>query len=144
MGTICAPNYPNISMEKFEKTDIYPNINSFSNFSYRFIDDIFFLQNEIVVQLQEFIKKPNKCHPAINFDFKFSKTSIDFLDGIVHKNKKQHKLLTTVRTVANQQIEEIFHTSTHLGSLINSIPYSQTLRLKKSCAETSELKICNC
>ena len=43
MGTLCAPNYPNISMEKFEKTDIYPNINSFSNFSYRFIDDIFFL-----------------------------------------------------------------------------------------------------
>ena len=37
MGTICAPNYANIFMGKFEKTYIYPYINQFSNFYCRFM-----------------------------------------------------------------------------------------------------------
>ena len=108
MGTTCAPNYVNIFMGKFEKTYIYPYINQFSNFYCRFIDDIFFIWNGTVIQLQEFIKKLNNRHPAIKFDFKFSKTSIKFLDTPVYKNKEQNKLLTTV--IANRQIEEIFYT----------------------------------
>ena len=89
-------DYANIFMGKFEKTYIYPYINLFSNFYCRLIDDIFFLWNGTVVQLQEFIKKLNNCHPTIKFDLKFSKTSIEFLDTTVYKNKEQNKLLTTV------------------------------------------------
>ena len=95
-GTICAPNYANIFMEKFEKSYIYPYISQFSNFYCRFIDDIFFIWNGTVIQLQEFIKKLNNRHPTIKFDFKFSKTSIEFLDTTAYKNKEQNKLLTTV------------------------------------------------
>ena len=76
MGTICAPNYANIFTGKFEKTYIYPYINQFLNFYYRYIDDIFFIWNGTVIQLQEFIKKLNNRHPTIKFDFKFSKTRI--------------------------------------------------------------------
>ena len=94
MGTTCAPSYVNIFMGKFEKTYIYPYINSFSTFYCRLIDDIFFLWNGTVIQLQEFIKKLNNHHPTIKFDFKYcktkySKTSIEFLDTTVHKNKKR-------------------------------------------------------
>ena len=96
MGTICALNYANIFKGKFEKTCIYPYKNSFSNFYCQFIDDIFFLWNETVVQLQEFISKLSNCHPAIKFNFKYSKTSIKFLDTTVYINKEQNKLLTTV------------------------------------------------
>ena len=53
MGTICTPNYANIFMGKFEKTYIYPYINQFSNFYCRFINDIFFIWNGTVIQLQE-------------------------------------------------------------------------------------------
>ena len=89
MGTICAPNYANISWEKLKKTYIYPYINLLSNFYCQFIYDIFFLWNGNVIQLQEFIKKLNNRHPTIKFDLKFSKTSIEFLDTTVCKTKNK-------------------------------------------------------
>ena len=104
MGTICGPNHANIFMEIFEKTYIYPYINLFSKFFCRFIDDIFFLWNGTVIQLQEFIKKLNLsyCKPT-------------------------------------DRINLLRYTSAHRKSLTKSIPYGQTLRLKKICSETSEL-----
>ena len=145
MGTICAPNYANIFMGKFEKTYIYPYINQFSNFYCRFIDDIFFIWNGTVIQLQEFIKKLNNCYPTIKFDFKFSKTSIEFLDTTVYKNKEQNKLLTTVYCKPTDRRNFLHCTSAHPRSLIKSIPYSQVLRLKKNCTKTSEFqRICKC
>ena len=139
METICAPNYANIFMGKFEKTYIYPYINQFSNFYCRFVDDIFFIWNGTVIQLQEFIKKLNNHYPTIKFDFKFSKTSIEFLDTTVYKNKEQNKLLTTVYSKPTDRRHFPHYTSAYPRSLIKSIPYSQALRLKKICTETSEL-----
>ena len=72
-------------MRKFEKT--HPYINLFSKFYCGFINDIFFLWNGMLIQVQVFIKKLNNCHPTIKFDFKFSKTSIEFLDTTVYKNR---------------------------------------------------------
>ena len=94
---------------------------------------------ETVIQLQEFIKKLNNCHPTIKFDFKFSKTSIEFLDTTVYKNKEQNKLLTTAYCKPTDRRNFLHYTSAHPRSLIKSIPYCQALRLKKICAETSEL-----
>ena len=139
MGTIYAPNYANIFMGKFEKTYIYPYINQFSNFYCRFIDHIFFIWNGTVIQLQEFIKKLNNRHPTIKFDFKFSKTNIEFLDPTVYKNKEQDKLLTTVYCKSTDRRNFLHYISAHPRSLIKSISYSQAFRLKKICAETSEL-----
>ena len=139
MGTICASNYANIFMGKFEKTYIYPYINQFSNFYCRFIDDIFFIWNGTVIQLQEFIKQLNNRHTTIKFNFKFSKTNIEFLDTTVHKNKEQNKLLTTVYCKRTGRRNFLHYTSAHPRSLIKSIPYSQALCLKKLCAKTSEL-----
>ena len=99
METICAPNYAYIFVGKFEKHTFihtYPYIYQFSNFYCQFIHSIFFIWNGTVIQLQEFIKKLNNRHPTIKFDFKFSKTSIEFLDATVYKNKEQNKLLTIV------------------------------------------------
>ena len=139
MGTICAPNYTNIFMGKFEKTYIYPYRIQFSNFYCRFFNDIFFIWNGTLIQLQEFIKKLNNRHPTIKFDFKFSKTSIEFLDTTVYKNKEQNKLLTTVYCKPTDRRNFLHYTSAHPRSLLKNIPYSQALRLKKICAETSEL-----
>ena len=78
MGTICFPNYAETFMGNFEKTYIYPNIHSFSNFYCQFIN-ILFLLNETVVQLQEFIMKLNNYQHTTKFDFNDSKTSIKVL-----------------------------------------------------------------
>ena len=98
----------------------------------RFINDIFFIWNGNVIQLQEFIKKLNNCHPKIKFDFKFSKTSTEFLDTTVYKNKEQKKLLTTVYCKPTDPRNFLHYTFAHPRSLIKSIPYSQVLRLKKN------------
>ena len=132
MGTICAPSYAHNSMGKFEITYIYPYINQFSNFYCRFIDYIFFIWNGTVIQLQEFIKKLNNCHPTIKFDFKFSKTRIECLDTTVYKNKKQNKLLATVYCKPTDRRNFLHYTSAHPRSLINSVPYNKALRLKKN------------
>ena len=100
-------------MGKFEKTYIYPYIHLFSNFYCRSIDDILFLYNGTVMQLQEFIKKLNNCHPTIKFDFKYSKTSIEFLDTTVYKNKEQNKLLTTVYCKPTDGRNFVHNTSAH-------------------------------
>ena len=67
MGTIFAPNYDKIFKGKFKKAYIYPYINLFSNFYCRFIDDIFYIWNGTVTQLQELIKELNDCHFTIKF-----------------------------------------------------------------------------
>ena len=72
MGAICTPNYAHIFMGKFEKTCIYPYINQLSNFYCRFIDDIFFIWNGTVIQLQETLSLQlnsisNSLKPALNF-----------------------------------------------------------------------------
>ena len=126
-------------MEKLKKTYIYPYINLLSNFYCQFIYDIFFLWNGNVIQLQEFIKKLNNRHTTIKFDLKFSKTSIEFLDTTVCKNKEQNKLLTTVYCKPTDWRNFLHYTSAHPRSLIKSIPHSEALRLKKICAETSDL-----
>ena len=68
--------------------------------------------------------------------FKFS---IEFLDTKVYKNKEKNKLLTTINQKPRDWINFLDPTSTHPRSLINSIPLSQALQLKKICSETSAL-----
>ena len=93
----------------------------FSNFYCPFIDDIFFLWNGTVIQLQEFMKKLNNRHPTIKFDFEFSKNSIEFLATTVCKNKEQNKLLTTVYCKPIDRRNFVHYTSPHPRSLIKSI-----------------------
>ena len=93
-----------------------------------------------MLQLQEFIKKINNHHPTIKFDFKFSKTSIDFLQkATVYRLKEQNNLQRTVYCKPTCRRNFVHYTSAHPRSLIKIIPYSQALRLKKICTETSEL-----
>ena len=135
MGTIRAPNYANGKIHGKTWKNIQLSIHKlFSNFYCRFIDYIFFLWNGTVIQLQEFTKKLNDRHPTIKFDFKFYKTSIEFLDTTVYKNKEQDKLLTTAYCKPTDQRNFLHYTSAHCRSQIKSIPYSQDLRLKKICA----------
>ena len=78
MGTICASNYANIFMGKFEKTYIYLYINQFSNFYCRFINDIFFIWNGTVIQLQQFMKKLNNRHLQLNSISNSLKPALNF------------------------------------------------------------------
>ena len=113
---------------------MYTCLQTFSNFCCRFIDDIFLCWNGSETQLLEFITRLNSRHPTIKFDFKYSKSSIKFLETKIYKNKKKNKLLTTIYWKPTDQRNFLGPISAHPKSLIN-----QALRLKKICSEISEL-----
>ena len=56
-----------------EERYIYPLIETMSKFYLRLIDDI--------------LKKQNKVHPSMKFDFNFSNEQINFLDTVVYKTE---------------------------------------------------------
>ena len=116
IGTICAPNQANILMEEIERNFMYPCLQTISNFYHRFIDDIFLLWNGSEKQLLDFIIRLNSRHPTIKFDFKYSKSSIEFLNIKNYKNKEKNKLLTTIyRKPTDRRIFWILlqHTQNH-------------------------------
>ena len=86
-----------------------------------------------------FYHKINSRHPTIKFDFKYPKSITELLDTKIYKNKEESKLLTTTYRKQTDQRNFWNPTSAHPKSLINSIPFSEALQLKKICSETSEL-----
>ena len=57
--------------------------------------------------------KSSNRHSAMKFDFKYSQTSIEVLGAIVHKNKEQIKLLTTVYCKPTDQKNFLYYTYAH-------------------------------
>ena len=83
MGTICAPPYASIFMHKIE-SQILNHAPHSIRFWRRFIDDGFFIFTHGEDKLHEVLTFMNAIHPTIKFTFKYSKTSIDFLDTSIH------------------------------------------------------------
>ena len=94
MGTICAPSCANIFMGKFEKTDIYPYIRENKITCFWYIDDLFFIWKGTEGELLSFLENLNEKHPSINFDFKYSKIEIEFLDTKIYKDTNGKLCLT--------------------------------------------------
>ena len=69
---------------KFGKSFIYPCVQKFSNFYCRFFGDICLLWNGSETQLLDLITRLNYRHPTIKFDFKYSKSRIDFIDTKIY------------------------------------------------------------
>ena len=121
MGTICAPAYANIFMEKFEKLHIYTCLRNFSTFYCRFMDNIFFLWNGTESGLIKFIDNLNQNHPTIKFEFTFSKISIIFLDNKVYKNENgscallsiEKQVITVISCIINRRTQKDWKTAYH-------------------------------
>ena len=87
----------------------------------------------------DFITRLILRHPTIIFDFKYSKFSTKFLDTKTNKNKEKNKFLKTKYQKPTDWRNFLDLTSVYPRLLINSIPVSQALHLKKICPER-ELK----
>ena len=131
MGNKCEPSYANIFMGWFEEKFIFPLLTNLSDFSLRFIEDIFRIWNDTKTQFDSFFKKINECHRSIKFEYEMSKTEINFLDTTVFKvdNKLPTKLY-----IKPTDRQSYFHSkSQHPNSTKKSITYSQALRFNKIC-----------
>ena len=121
MGTILAPPFANIFMDKFEDTHIYPHIQQFCKLYLRYIDDLFLIWTGTKDQFKEFISNLNNQHPFTKFTYKISNTSIDFLDTTVYiKNRRIHTSIfknpQTHKTtsITNRNTRKHWKTASHL------------------------------
>ena len=135
---LCAPAYATIFIGKFEKLHIKPYLRNFSTFYCRLIDNIFFLWNGTKSELIKFIDNLNQKHPTIKFKFTYSRTSITFLDNKAYKNKNGTLCTTTYRKPSGRR-NFLHYKSALPKALKDSILYSQALRIKRICSETSEV-----
>ena len=139
MGTICAPDYANIFMARFESKLIYPHIKEKVITFLRFIDDLFMIWTDTEEELLKFTNELNQKHKTIKFNFKYSKTKIEFLDVLVYKDSN-NKLQTTLYKKPTDRQSYLHANSEHPRSLKESIPYSQVLRVKRICFTNSEFE----
>ena len=121
-------------MGKFERNFIYPFLQTFSKFYCWFVVDIFLLWNRSKRPSLNFITKLNSRYPTIKFDFKYSKSCINFLDKNL-QSKEKNKSLTIYIYQNSTDRRNVF--GSYRKSLINSIPFCQALQLKKICSDTS-------
>ena len=78
MGTVCAPPYANVFMNKMDRLlrnlaiDISKNGEDPIRLFKRFLDDIFIIWKGTIEELQIFLEKMNLLHPTIKFTAEFT------------------------------------------------------------------------
>ena len=131
MGAICAIAYANIFMASFESKYIYPCIKEKVITFLRFIGDLFMIWTSTEKEILKLINKLNQKHKTIKFDFKYSKTKIEFLDVLVYKDINNKLQTTFYRKPTDRQ--NYLHANSELPrSLKESIPYSPNTTCQKN------------
>ena len=105
----------------------------------RFIKDIFIVWTKSENEIKSFINETNKKNYSIEFDLKFSKEKIEFLDTLVYKDHSNRLQAGTHKKTTDRQIY-FYAKSPHHLSLTKSIPYSEALRIKRVFSTFDEYK----
>ena len=139
LGTIYAPAYANIFTDHFERKCIYPLLEGLSLSYLRFNDDISFIWTGSKDQLITFSNDLNAKHNSIKSEYKISQSSIAFLVTEVYI--KNNKLYTKIYRKETDRQNFLHINSEHPISLKNSIPYSQVLRVKRTCSTIENFRL---
>ena len=138
MGTM--PDYANIFVASFESKYIYTYIKEKIITFLPFIDDLFMIWTGRQEELLRFINKVNqKKNRTPKFDFKYSKTKIEFLDVLLYKYVNK-KLQTTLYEKPTDCQSCLHRNSENPISWKESIAYSQVLGVKIICSTNSEFE----
>lgn len=135
MGTRIGPNYANIFMGLLENKFL-ANCEYKPFYYKRFIDDIFLIWHHSESQLLSFIADLNNAHPAISFSHSYSPVNISFLDVMV--TLRNGKLITNLYRKPTDRQQYLHFSSSHVKHNKTSIPYSQAVRFKRICSDSSE------
>ena len=147
MGTSVAPTYACLFMGWLEEfiLSAWSNHKKHGSKPYlwrRYIDDIFFIWNGDVQELNEFIDFINQQHPNIKFEatFDFEKRSIPFLDMSISINENGF-LETDLYKKKTAKIQYLLPSSCHPGHITKNIPYSLAYRLLRICSNRDTFKL---
>ena len=139
MGTKVAPTYACLFMADLEERMLAsaPTLPARFKF-FRYIDDLCIFWTGSPVELQEFFDHCNSFHPSIKFTYEYSRDQIVFLDTIVKMDHSTGKLYTDLYSKPTDAHNYLPATSHHPPHCIKSLPYSQTLRLKRICTKDTD------
>ena len=114
----------------------------------RYVDDIFFIWNDDEASLIEFLdfaqsfSDEQKMGSTIKFTANKSREKVSFID--VGRMMKNGKISTSFYSKPRGSHLYLSQTSNHPKHIINNIPKSQFLRLRRICSETSDfMEQCN-
>lgn len=136
MEVACAPSYANLFLRLWERGIFCTDSLQKNIYFWRwYIDDIMFIWQGTVDDLDQFMKNLNSNDLNINLTYKCGKNNMDFLDmdDNVYLCSDLFRKPTATNTFLHAQFA-------HPKHLISNIPVSQFLRLKRICS-TEELLI---
>ncbi|XP_077344465.1 uncharacterized protein LOC143988608 [Lithobates pipiens] len=144
MGTKCAPSYANLYLggwekETFSREDLSPFLDKIISW-FRYIDDVLFFWAGTETELKTFFQLISINNFNLKFTMQHSQSIVNFLDITISVDSegRLNSLLFRKPSAGNTVLHA---TSFHPISLINSIPYSQYLRLKRNCSKNSDFNI---
>ena len=139
MGTKLAPSFANLFMGHFEDKYVYSY--PLQPFIWkRFIDDIFFVWTYGQDELDKFVRYLNSCHDTIKFTLETSCLKINFLDITITKETDGH-MSTNLYCKPTDSHNYLLYSSEHPRHLLNGIPYSQFVRIKRLCTKPEDFRL---
>lgn len=130
MGANMAPTYANIFMKALEEDMVYTS-DHFAQVAMwlRYIDDIFVIWKGTQAELDLFFTFLNEMDMDIKFTMTSSLTEVQFLDTLVYRTEEGFK--TDLYTKPTDRNNLLLYSSHHPKPMLQSLPYSQLLRVKR-------------
>ena len=129
------PSYANLFMAKLEETLLTQTTIS-PRIWWRYIDDVFAIWDKGQDELENFLQQINTFHNTIKFTAEWSTDRVSFLDTTVILDAGTiHTDLYTKPTDTHQYLSP---ESCHPKHCTTSIPYSQSLRIRRICSRDED------
>ena len=137
MGTRMAPSYANLFMAELEETLLARTTHK-PRIWWRYIDDVSAIWECGQDNLETFLRQINTFHTTIKFTAEWSTDRVPFLDTTVILDEGTiHTDLYTKPTDTHQYLSP---ESCHPRYCSTSIPYSQSLRIRRICSREEDFR----
>ena len=133
MGTRMGPSYANLFVGYIEELIFTQYTDPKPDFFGRYIDDCIGIASCTRSELDSFIFFVNSFHPSLQFTWEISDTSVAFLD--ISVSISGNRLSTSVHYKPTDSHSYLSYSSSHPKHTLDSIPYSQFLRLRRLCSD---------
>ncbi|XP_076446390.1 uncharacterized protein LOC143283884 [Babylonia areolata] len=140
MGTKMGPSYACLFVGHVEQQALSTYDGTVPALFKRYIDDCLGVAACSRDDLFHFINHLSTYHPALQYTFEVSTTSINFLDLTISTEPNRPTLSTSIFYKPTDSHSYLLFTSSHPAATKNSIPYSQFLRLKRICSSSSDVE----
>ena len=138
MGTKMGPNYANLFVGFIEEQIFSQYSGPIPELFKRFIDDCIGATSLERAQLESFIDFVNNFHPALEFTWEISTESVSFLDILA--SIQDNQIQTSAYYKPTDSHNYLLYSSSHPQHTLNSIPFSQFLRLRRLCSDDRDFE----